>query len=116
MSTPVTTRLYQAGKLIERDFGVDRIPELLDAHPEAVLWVDLLDPDAAGLLTVQALYDLHPLAVEDAVEDHQRPKLDHYKNHLFMNVYAVHVSTDPSGPSLHKIELSSFVTDRALIT
>ena len=28
-------------------------------------------------------FGLHPLAVEDAVHDHQRPKLDRYATHLF---------------------------------
>jgi hypothetical protein len=38
-------------------------------------------------------FDLH-LAVEDAIQDHQRPKLDRYPTHLFVNVYAVAVERD----------------------
>ena len=32
---------------------------------------------------------LHALAVEDAVHEHQRPKIDRYQTHLFVTAYAV---------------------------
>ena len=49
-------------------------------------------PDAAG--------GLHPLAVEDAVLPHERPKLDRYPDHLFLSAYAVHldVASAPAAP------------------
>ena len=102
--------------MIEENFGTDRIGELMHAHPDAVLWLDLLDPGLADLAAVQQDFKLHPLAVEDAVEDHQRPKLDRYPGHLFLNVYAVKVRTDGPTPSIDKTEISAFVTERALIT
>ena len=37
---------------------------------------------------------LHELAVEDALEPHQRPKLDHYASHLFLSVHAVQMASD----------------------
>ncbi|MEV6490521.1 magnesium transporter CorA family protein [Actinoplanes sp. NPDC051633] len=113
---PTSTRLYERGKVIEEDFGPDRVDELMKAHPDAVLWLDLLDPGTADLAAIQAQFGLHPLAIEDAVDDHQRPKLDHYRGHLFLNVYAVKVHTQDSTPSLDKTEISAFVTERALIT
>ena len=110
------TRLYENGKVIAEGFGAGEATGLLDQHPGAVLWLDLSDPDLADMQAVQQEFHLHPLAVEDAVHDHQRPKLDTYPGHLFMNIYAVKVSTAGPAPDLHKIEISSFITDRALIT
>jgi magnesium transporter len=82
-----------------------------------VLWLDLFDPDLGDLEAVAAEFRLHPLAVEDAVHDHQRPKLDRYRNHLFMNVYAVEFSGgDGADPCVTKTEISAFITARALIT
>jgi magnesium transporter len=52
--------------------------------------------------------------VEDAVHDHQRPKLDRYQTHLFANVYAV--AFDEATGELRTSEISAFVTPRALIT
>jgi magnesium transporter len=113
---PTTTRLYEAGKVIDQDFGPEEIPDKLREHPEAVLWLDLFDPDVEDLQAIQHEFGLHPLAVEDAVHDHQRPKLDRYPGHLFLNVYAVRVTTDGPSPEMHKTEISSFITERALIT
>ena len=113
---PTYTRLYEAGGVVAEGFGAHEIPDRLRDHPKAVLWLDLLDPDEDDLRAVAAEFRLHPLAIEDAVHDHQRPKLDRYPGHLFMNVYAVHVDTDGARPQLDKAEISSFITERALIT
>jgi magnesium transporter len=115
-SLPATARLYQRGKVVAEGFGIDDVEARLREHPGAVLWLDLFDPGLGDLQPIAAHFGLHPLAVEDAVHDHQRPKLDRYPAHLFMNVYAVRVSTDGPAPELHKTEISSFITDRALIT
>jgi len=52
--------------------------------------------------------------VEDAVHDHQRPKLDRYRSHLFANMYAV--GFDERSGELTTSEISAFITGRALIT
>lgn len=94
-------------------FPAERIRNHLDEHADAVVWLDLDDPDHADLGIVTEEFDLHPLAVEDATLDHQRPKLDRYPTHLFVNVYAVAVERDLE---LRVAELSAFITPRALIT
>jgi len=111
-----TTRLYQDGAVVAEGFGTGEIARRLDKHRDAVLWLDLLDPDMDDLQAIAALFGLHPLAVEDAVHDHQRPKLDRYAGHLFLNVYAATVTTDGPTPRMDKAEISAFLTDRALIT
>jgi magnesium transporter len=113
---PTRTRLYADGTLVAEGFPADEIPARLAEQPKAVLWLDLFHPDEGDLQAVAAEFTLHELAVEDAVHDHQRPKLDRYPGHLFMNLYAVEVTTDGERPHLAKAEISSFVTDRALIT
>ncbi|UQU66905.1 magnesium transporter CorA family protein [Couchioplanes caeruleus] len=112
---PTTSRLYEGGGVVAEGFGVADVPRLLEEHPKGVAWLDLFDPDLTDLEAIAADFGLHPLAVEDAVHDHQRPKIDRYPGHLFMNVYAVHVTTGDN-PEVHKAEISSFITERALIT
>jgi magnesium transporter len=113
---PTRTRLYEGSSLVADGFAAGEIPARLAEHPKAVLWLDLFDPNERDLQAVAAEFTLHELAVEDAVHDHQRPKLDRYPGHLFMNVYAVEVTTEGERPQLAKAEISFFVTDRALIT
>src|SRR5918997_4255385 len=48
------------------------------------VWLGLYEPSEEELGSLADKYDLHPLAVEDAVYAHQRPKLEHYDDALFM--------------------------------
>lgn len=50
------------------------------------VWVGLHEPTKNELETVAALYGLHPLAVEDALVAHQRPKLERYDDSLFLTL------------------------------
>ena len=50
------------------------------------VWIGLHQPDAASLQTVAEQFGLHPLAVEDAVHAHQRPKLETYGDQLLFVV------------------------------
>ncbi len=49
-----------------------------------VVWIGLFEPDATLLRCVQQQFGLHPLAVEDATNAHQRPKLEQYGDALFV--------------------------------
>jgi magnesium transporter len=48
------------------------------------VWVGLHDPTPEELEAAADLYDLHQLAVEDALRAHQRPKHERYDDSLFM--------------------------------
>ncbi|MGV9342556.1 magnesium and cobalt transport protein CorA [Streptomyces sp. NPDC003688] len=50
---------------------------------EGFVWLGLHEPTAQEFAGIAELFDLHPLAVEDAVEAHQRPKLERYGETLF---------------------------------
>jgi magnesium transporter len=48
------------------------------------VWVGLHEPTEAELEDVAIAFGLHPLAVEDAINAHQRPKLERYGESLFL--------------------------------
>ena len=52
--------------------------------PRHVVWIGLHEPSAELLDQVQAQFNLHPLAIEDAGKAHQRPKLEQYEAGLFI--------------------------------
>jgi magnesium transporter len=106
--------MYRAGAVVDEGFPATEIAGRLAADHEVVVWLDLHDPDVADLRSVVEEFGLHPLAVEDAVADRQRPKLDRYETHQFLNVYAA--KFEPDGARLRTSEVSAFITDRALIT
>jgi len=107
------TRRYRDGKLEAENFPVGEISDYRD-QPDVAIWVDLCGPTQDELTALGAELDLHELAIEDAVSEHQRPKLDRYDSHLFVNVYAVRLDTG-SG-QLEKTEISAFVTEQVLVT
>jgi len=47
-------------------------------------WIGLYEPEQEHLAEIAEAFGLHPLAVEDAVHAHQRPKLERYGDTLFM--------------------------------
>jgi magnesium transporter len=107
------TRLYRDGVLEAKDFAAAQISDYLQ-QPDTVVWLDLCEPDQQDLEVISQEFGLHPLAVEDAIQQHERPKLDRYQDHYFLTAYAV--SLDPATGSLTASELAAFVTPRALIT
>lgn len=111
---PTRTRLYQSGRLLDEGFPADEISERLAENAEAVVWLDLYEPNEADLHIVVQEFGLHPLAVEDALAQRQRPKVDRYRTHLFANMYAVGITED--GSALRTGEVAVFITSRALIT
>jgi magnesium transporter len=47
-------------------------------------WIGVVEPSADELQLLQGLFDLHPLAVEDAIKAHQQPKIEVYGEQLFI--------------------------------
>ena len=107
------TRLYREGKVVSEDFPVGDISEFLD-EPGTCVWLDYCSPTSEELASIGEEFHLHPLAVEDAVTDHERPKIDRYDSHLFLSAYAVEL--DSATGILSSSELDAFVMRNALVT
>ncbi|MEA5365387.1 magnesium transporter CorA family protein [Amycolatopsis sp., V23-08] len=107
------TRLYRDGVLVAEDFPAADVSDHL-ADPAATVWLDLCAPTEADLATISEELSLHKLAVEDVVQDHQRPKVDRYDTHSFLTAYAVRL--DVGTGDLEAIEMDAFITERALVT
>src|SRR6266487_1603635 len=52
--------------------------------PGTLAWIGLYRPAEAQLLEAAEAFDLHELAIEDAIVAHQRPKLERYGDTLFV--------------------------------
>jgi magnesium transporter len=107
------TRVYRKGALADEGFPVEQISELLD-EPDTVVWLDLLQPSREDLALVTEELGLHPLAIDDALNENQRPKLDRYADHAFLSAYTVHIDTATA--ELTTGEVAAFITERALVT
>ena len=82
----VDNALYRRGERV--DVGLDT-QDLAGVRAKATeehdfVWVGLHQPTSEELGSVAEIYDLHELAVEDAVTAHQRPKVERYGDSLFI--------------------------------
>lgn len=85
----VDSAVYRKGVRL----GVDCHPQDYDALRAVAaegehdfVWVGLFEPSHDELEDIARAFGLHPLAVEDAVVAHQRPKLELYEGSLFLTV------------------------------
>lgn len=89
MTTPtmiVNSVAYRDGKRIG-EVAIEAISEVVK-EPHTFVWLGLHDADPSLLLKIQEEFDLHELAIEDALNAHQRPKLETYGDSLFIVVKA----------------------------
>ena len=74
------------------DLGIDQIRPALSRDDQFV-WLGLYEPEQDVLRQVQKQFGLHDLAIEDAYNAHQRPKLELYEDSLFVVLRTAHMST-----------------------
>jgi magnesium transporter len=79
----VDRAIYRNGK---RTAAPDTLAELhsMCLKGDGVAWIGMYRPDPGEFDEIAQMFDLHPLAVEDAVQAHQRPKLERYGDSLFL--------------------------------
>jgi magnesium transporter len=101
----------------------ERQPGVLDLHdaletarasPDNFVWIGLLEPTDDEFSAVIDEFELHPLAVEDAIQAHQRPKLEIYDDMLFVVVKTARY--DDAAEAVEFAELQIFAGDGFVIT
>ncbi|MFG2731672.1 magnesium and cobalt transport protein CorA [Streptomyces canus] len=74
---------YKEGARIPVDGDLVDTVERVRKSRDGFVWLGLHEPSDHEFEGIADLFDLHPLAVEDAVEAHQRPKVERYGETLF---------------------------------
>jgi len=97
----------------ETNQTTERPPEELSELRDRPCWLDLSDPKSHDFELAAKELNLHPLAVEDAQQRHERPKIDQYDDHYFIVFYALE---EPSPGVVREVEISIFMSQNALVT
>ncbi|WP_375479467.1 magnesium and cobalt transport protein CorA [uncultured Jatrophihabitans sp.] len=90
----VDSAVYRDGK---RQCSPNTLAETYDAlrhEQDGMAWIGLYRPGAKLLSSLAAEFGLHELAVEDAINAHQRPKLERYGETLFVVLRAARYLDD----------------------
>lgn len=98
----------------------DKVRELEEIGQNAFVWIGLHEPDDSQMHDVAEVFGLHPLAAEDAVHAHQRPKLERYDESLFLVLktvnYVPHDSVVLAREVVETGEIMIFVGSSFVIT
>ena len=90
----------------ETNQTTERQPEELSELRDRPCWLDISDPKSHDFELAAKELSLHPLAVEDAQQRHERPKIDQYDDHYFIVFYALE---EPSPGVVREVEISIFM-------
>ncbi|MGW5849591.1 magnesium and cobalt transport protein CorA [Streptomyces sp. NPDC055254] len=110
----VDCAMYRNGRRSEGPEDFSDALELARASGDAFVWIGMYEPSEKEFEHVRREFGLHPLAVEDALNAHQRPKLEVYDDSLFVVLkpvlYDDHAGTVTAG------ELMVFIGDSFVVT
>lgn len=82
-STVVNCVVYENGVRQPDAAPVDEALRRVRKTGRGFVWIGLHEPSQTEIAGIAELFGLHPLAVEDAVQAHQRPKVERYEDSLF---------------------------------
>ena len=81
----IDAAIYRSGDRVASPSTLaDTFEMLADDDPSTFAWIGLYRPDERQLAAVADQFDLHELALEDAIVAHQRPKVERYDQTLFV--------------------------------
>ncbi|MFI6438174.1 magnesium/cobalt transporter CorA [Streptomyces sp. NPDC050759] len=109
----VDCAIYREG---HRSEGPEDLSDALDEARSAggFVWIGLHEPTEKEFDLVTREFGLHPLAVEDALKAHQRPKLEVYDDSLF--VVLKPVVYEPESDTVSAGEVMLFLGDAFVVT
>lgn len=119
-SAVVNCVVYHEGVRQEGCAEVEEALRRVRKTGEGFVWIGLHEPSQEEIAGLAALFGLHPLAVEDAVNAHQRPKVERYDDTLFSVFktvrYVEHEELTATSEVVETGELMAFTGEDFVIT
>ncbi len=118
--TVVDCAVYVDGVRLPGSWTHDAAIAEVRRRDDGFVWIGLHEPDQAQINGIAETFDLHELAVEDAVHAHQRPKLERYDDMLFMVLktvcYVAHQEPTTASEIIETGEVMVFVGRDFVVT
>lgn len=90
--------------------------DILLADPENLLWIDLYDCSVEELTYIGDVFDFHPLAIEDCLQESPRAKVDRYDDYHFFVFHAMRYNEESEDDEITSIELDVFLGSNYVVT
>jgi magnesium transporter len=116
----VDCAVYVDGRRLPGRWTHDRALAEVHRRGEGFVWIGLHEPTDEQIKDIAEVFELHELAVEDAVQAHQRPKLERYDDMLIMVLKTVYYVGQAQPTTANEIvetgEVMVFVGEDFIIT
>jgi magnesium transporter len=89
------------------------ISEILQ-RKDQFIWLDIQAPQEADIALLRDEFKFHPLAIEDAIRHHERPKVDSYDSYYFLVFYAI--AYEEGKNRLHTEAMNLFIGANYLVS
>ncbi|HWP98814.1 MAG TPA: magnesium/cobalt transporter CorA [Syntrophomonadaceae bacterium] len=107
---------HHEDKTMYHDVDLNQKDELL-ASPQNLLWIDLFDCTASELNEIGRIFDFHPLALEDCLQESPRAKVDRYDDYSFFVFHALRYFEEAEEEDeITSIELDVFMGSNYVVT
>lgn len=99
----INARVFRAGQQLT-DVAVEDLSRIR-SEPGTLVWVDVTGGSDEEIDLMGEEFSIHPLALEDCRQQHQRPKVDQYKQHLLLVAYGTEAAIQGEPTRLHELDL-----------
>ena len=101
---------------MHHDVDLAKTDELLTS-PSNLLWIDLYDCSESELSYIGNIFDFHPLALEDCLQESPRAKIDNYDDYFFFVFHALRYFEEAEEEDeISSIELDVFLGPNYIVT
>ena len=81
-----------------------------------IVWIDVLDIDDSDIDLLTAVFNLHPLTIEDFIMPNARPKIEKFKDYLFLVMFSLEPNGENGEKKVIVAELNCCLGKNFLIT
>lgn len=100
---------YLEGGVQREVASPERLRKLLES--EKKLWIDLVDCTKEEILSLGDIFDLHPVTIDDLIEEGTRVKIESFENYAFIVLYNLFLET-----RINKYEYDIVIGNNYIIT
>ncbi|HEX8860793.1 MAG TPA: magnesium/cobalt transporter CorA [Actinomycetes bacterium] len=99
----ISARVFRAGEELA-DIAVEDLSQIR-SEPATLVWVDVTGGTDEEIDRIGEEFSIHPLALEDCRHQHQRPKVDQYRQHILLVAYGTEAAIQGEPTRLHELDL-----------
>lgn len=106
--------MYAEGERRDLPKDPETVAQAIDDDHDSFGWIGLHDPSDAEMERVQRLFNLHDLAVEDALQIHQRPKVERFGDMILVVLRTLWYVDE--GDAVETGQVTAFIGQRYVVT